>query len=347
MDFQSSLHPSGKQNRKAMRKLLLPLGLTLLFSACNTTSQPSAFKAESGEKNLKAIPDGVSEKEQNAKGLAGGGYTYSWTPEHTNNEGSYTVNATDVNGCVSSYATTLAASGTASKPDVVSTPLPAPAKTQEMIIRTGNLRFSLEEYKKGRSQIEQIIKSHNGYIASENEDNTTYNITNTMTVRVLNKDFDALMNGLGTVAKQINTKTVNTQDVTAEYVDIQARLKTKKEIDAQYIELLKKAVKIADIIEIEDKERVIREEIEAKEGELRLLKDQVSYSTINLVFYQNFEFAPEAHPGFFHRTAAALGSGWISFLNFIVALCYAWPAWIIIAIGIAVVVKVVRRRKVV
>ncbi len=137
-------------------------------------------------------------------------------------------------------------------------------RTPDMIIRNANLRFSVDDYRKGRSEIARIIKSHNAWLTSENEENSTYNITNSMVIRVLGKDFDALVNGLSAVAKQINTKTISADDVTAEFVDITARLKTKKDIEAQYLDLLKRATKISDILEIEEKARVLREEIDAK-----------------------------------------------------------------------------------
>ena len=70
-------------------------------------------------------------------------------------------------------------------------------------------------------------------------------------------------------------KNVSVQDVTEEYLDIEARLKTKKEVEARYIEILKSKTKtVEDVLKAEEQIRIIREEIEAREGRLNYLKNQ-------------------------------------------------------------------------
>jgi hypothetical protein len=210
---------------------------------------------------------------------------------------------------------------------------PVHFKTPEKIIKTADIAFRVDDYKKSRIEIEKIIRAAKAYIADENEQNTSYSISNNMTIRVLNNEFDALLEKLTDVAAEINSKNVNARDVTAQFVDVQARLKTKKEVEQRYVALLQKANKISEILEIEEKLRVIREEIEAKEGELKLLTDQVSYSTINLNFYQTHEFEPSSQPGFFNRMGSAMASGWKGLLEFSIVFMHAWPVWLILGAG--------------
>jgi hypothetical protein len=205
-------------------------------------------------------------------------------------------------------------------------------KTPEKIIKTAKISIRVEDYAKSRAEIEQMVKRSLGYIGQENEQNSSYSVSNNLEIRVPSAGFDSLVTRLVTVAREVSSKTVTTQDVTAQFVDIQARLKTKKEIERRYIELLSKATKISDILEIEEKIRVIREEIEAKEGELRYMSDQVSYSTIHLHFFQTFEYLPSERPGFFNRLASAFGSGWKGLLEFIIGFVNAWPVWLILSL---------------
>jgi hypothetical protein len=101
---------------------------------------------------------------------------------------------------------------------------------------------------------------------------------------------------------------------------------------------------VTDILEVEEKLRVIREEIESKEGELKYLNDQVDYSTINLSFHQDFEYTPQDRPGFFGRMATAFGNGWSGFLSFLVGMMYAWPLWLILSIGGYFLYKFIRKQ---
>lgn len=217
-------------------------------------------------------------------------------------------------------------------------------KVPEKIRKIANLNITVDDYKKARVDIEKIVKSGNAYIGSENEQNTTYSITNYMVIRVLNKDFDVMANKLLTVASHVNSKNITAEDVTAQFIDIQSRLKSKKEIEKRYLDILQKASKISDILEIEQKLGEIREQIEAKEGELKYLSDQVNYSTINLNFHQEFEYTPTDRPGFFGRLGNAFGNGWSGFLSFLVGFVYVWPLWLILGLGTYLLVKLIKRK---
>ena len=223
-------------------------------------------------------------------------------------------------------------------------PVSNPVKIAEKIKKTANIDISVDDYKVARTAIEKIVKSGNGYIGGENEQNSTYSISNSMTIRVSNKDFDAMVGNLSSVASHVNSKNIYMEDVTAQFVDITARLKTKKEVEKRYLDLLQKAVKVSDIIEVEEQLRVIREEIEAKEGELKYLNDQVDYSTIILSLHQNFEYAPEETPGFFGRMGHAFGNGWNGFLSFLIGIVYTWPVWLILGVLTYFLFKFIKRQ---
>ncbi|MCW3082963.1 MAG: hypothetical protein JWP12_329 [Bacteroidetes bacterium] len=209
----------------------------------------------------------------------------------------------------------------------------ATEKIPEKIKKTADIDLTVDDYKAAREAIGKIIASGHGYIGGENEQNSTYNITNRMLIRVTNKDFDAMVGNLSGIAAHVNSKNIYTEDVTAQFVDLTARLKSKKEVENRYLDLLKKAGKVDEILEVEEQLRVIQEEIESKEGELKYLKDQVDYSTINLNFHQDFEYKPADSPGFFGRIGNAFGNGWNGFLSFLVGLVYAWPMVLVLVIG--------------
>lgn len=82
----------------------------------------------------------------------------------------------------------------------------------------------MDDYKKARTQIEKIVKSGNAYIGGENEQNTTYSITDNIVIRVLNKNFDSMVSKLLTVAGNVNKKNISAEDVTAEFVDMNNKI---------------------------------------------------------------------------------------------------------------------------
>jgi hypothetical protein len=213
--------------------------------------------------------------------------------------------------------------------------------TQRQIIKTGWMRIEIKNYAKDLATIKGIIAKHQGYISGENESSTDYSLINNLTIRVPSAEFDSLAEDIARVAYKVDSKNINLNDVTEEFVDIEARLKTKKEVEQRYLEILDKAQTVQEILLVEQQLGVIREEIEAKEGRLKYLQSQVSLSTLTLEIHQDFTSKPGFK--FFSKMADALKGGWKGFLNVIVGLIYIWP--LILAAAIAIFWIVRRRRR--
>ncbi|WP_291721409.1 DUF4349 domain-containing protein [Bernardetia sp.] len=210
------------------------------------------------------------------------------------------------------------------------------------IIKTGNMSLRVQDLDKAKEEVLQKVKANKGFTSAANYNDYSYQKTQTVTIRVASSNFENLMKELTTIGF-VENQSQDAQDVSEEFVDIEARLKTKREVEKRYTELLKNAKTISEILEIEDKLRVIREEIEAKEGRLRYLKDQISLSTIHLTLTQkldNYSKPPER--SFFSRLSENMGEGWDDFLMFVVGVMRLWVFWLLLA---GVIFGIVRWRK--
>ncbi|PKP17228.1 MAG: hypothetical protein CVU05_15920, partial [Bacteroidetes bacterium HGW-Bacteroidetes-21] len=150
-------------------------------------------------------------------------------------------------------------------------------KTPEKIIKNGSISLLAEDYDTCVQKVKGIIKKYNAYISNENEYKTTYSISNTIIIRTTSNDFEKLCEDIEKSGDQVTAKNIEMLDVTEEFVDIQARLKTKKETEERYREILKSARTINEILEVESYLKSVREEIESAEGRLKYLNDKVSY----------------------------------------------------------------------
>ncbi len=215
-------------------------------------------------------------------------------------------------------------------------------KIPKKIIKTANRSFGAKEYKVTRAKIGKLITEYKGYISKENEQNTSYNISNTLMIRVEQKNFDALLDALTGTADKLESKSVNAVDVTAEFVDIIKRLENKRKYEAQYLELLKKAKSIDEILRVNEYIRALREEIEAKEGRLKYLQNQVGLSTITLYLHQDYNTVTF---GFFHKLSKALENGWSGLLVFILGVVTIWPFWIIVIAIIFIVKRIIKKAR--
>ena len=225
------------------------------------------------------------------------------------------------------------------------TAAPEPEKISPKIIKTADIRYRVDDYKKSRAAIGAIIAAHGAYIASEREANDAYTLSNTLIIRMESGSFDKLVEALVQGAAYLNYKNISVQDVTEEYVDMTLRLKTKRAVADQYEALLKRAGSISEVLEVERELRQVREEIESTEGRLRYLSNQVAYSTITLNIYQNLEHAPDTEIGFWAQVRDGLAGGWTAVCYIAIAIAYLWPLWVVVAIVVWLIRRAVRKHR--
>ena len=121
---------------------------------------------------------------------------------------------------------------------------------------------------------------------------------------------------------RVESESQSGQDVTAQYVDLEARLNNARNTEQRLIDLLKQRTgKLSDVLEVETELSRVREEIERMEGERRLLSKQVEYATLNATIAEEFKAPAQALPdstGTRFRNAAV--DGYQSVVNFIIGV---------------------------
>jgi hypothetical protein len=125
-------------------------------------------------------------------------------------------------------------------------------------------------------------------------------------------------------------------------------MEAKKKVRLRYLDMLKQAKNMQEILQVEKEVNDIQEQIEAGEGRVNYLSHAAAYSTIQLTFFQvlNAGAVVNDNPGFGKRILLAFSDGlhWIGELMIIFVTL--WPMWLAIAIGIFVVRKVITAARV-
>jgi hypothetical protein len=200
------------------------------------------------------------------------------------------------------------------------------------LIKTLNYKFEVEDSQKTTEAIEASVKKYPAYV-SDSKMNTDHAWMETkITIRVQNDFFHELIKEIDQQAKTIHSRNITTQDVAKEFVDLESRLKTKREVEQRYAEILRKnAGTITELLEAEQKIGELHEEIEATVSRINYLKDQVNYSTINLEFYQpvTHQLADTENNSIGKDFSEALYTGWSGLVNFTLVLAYVWPLLIV------------------
>lgn len=216
-------------------------------------------------------------------------------------------------------------------------------RVDRKLIREGFLEWETEEPESTAQRIQEAVVKYGAFIADDNVSRSSSRISHTVVVRVPEQNFDSLLAAVGEGVEKFDSRRINVQDVTEEYVDVEARLKTKKELEGRYLELLKQAKTVTEMLEIEREIGNLRAEIESIEGRLNYLKDRISLSTLHLTFYQQFEHADG--DSWADRFGEGFGNGWRNMVWFLVGLVNLWPFLLLILGGIFLVRRLLRRKK--
>jgi len=200
---------------------------------------------------------------------------------------------------------------------------------QSKIIKNGWITMEAQDYDAARRSVQQLITSFGAFVGNENEQRDEYRVRNSLVIKVHNSRFEELMSAIAAAkgVAHIDERRVSAVDVGEEFFDITSRLRSKREVEKRYLEILRQAKTIKDILSVEEKIRVIQEKIESAQGRLNYLNDRVSRSTIHVDIYQNLDYTvpPTERRGFWSKMGRAFESGWNGILNAIVFLGYLWP----------------------
>ncbi len=212
---------------------------------------------------------------------------------------------------------------------------------ERKLIKDGAVEFNTENLETTRNTVFEAVNKHSCYVSSDKTVKLSGSKRNRIVIRIPADKFDSFLKDATKGVKQFNSKEINVKDVTEQYIDIQARLKTKKELELRYQELFKRAHKISDLLEIEAQMEQLRSDIESIEGRLKYLQNRISYSTLTMTFYE--QLPNQNKTTFGRRFKNAFRNGWDNMIWFFVALTNIWP-FIIIGFGLITGVIMYRRK---
>ena len=220
---------------------------------------------------------------------------------------------------------------------------------KRMIIRTGTMSIENDSFDETEIKAKEIATNLGGFITNSTAQvNQSGKKQGSLTIRVQADKYDALLAEIAKTGKVMN-QNITGRDVTEEYVDAEARLKTQRELEARLLQLLaEKTSTLTAIVEVEQKLANVRENIEKTEGRMRMLKDQASYSTITVSIYEP-AILNTSSGGFFYELEQGFEKGLTGFtkvLSGIITVIIALsPIIAILGLIVYIAIRIIRKRK--
>ena len=165
---------------------------------------------------------------------------------------------------------------------------PAAAKaaiTSRKLIRQAELELAVASPGSTQTEIERLAERRGGYVIS-----ATHDIENgsalrervTVTVRVPEAQLSAAISEVKRLGHGTGSERITSSDVTDEYLDLGARLASQRQLELQYLEILKRAVTVKDALEVQKELAEVRTEIERLQGRQQFLAQESDFSTLSV-----------------------------------------------------------------
>lgn len=160
------------------------------------------------------------------------------------------------------------------------------------IIRDANLTLEVAAPTDAQRKITSIAESAGGFVVTseakrhENADPSRQGLQVTLVVRVPALQFGPVMDQIRAIGTRVVQEKITGQDVTEEFIDLEARIKTQKALEEQFLEIMKRANKVEDALEVQRQIAEVRTEIEKLEGRKRFLGNRASLSTITVTLQE-------------------------------------------------------------
>jgi hypothetical protein len=190
-------------------------------------------------------------------------------------------------------------------------PMPAPTAVayglgqelggERMIVRTASLAVVVEDTEESLGAIEDLATDLGGYISNLNTWRVNEQLAASVTLRVPVESFDEARERIKALATELEKEDVSGQDVTEEYVDLDARLRNLQVAEEELLELLASAQEThrdaESILAIYREITNVRQQIEQIRGRMQYLENTSSLATLTINLTPEEEVKPVVEPG--------------------------------------------------
>lgn len=214
------------------------------------------------------------------------------------------------------------------------------------IIYTADVEIESETYDDAMTTIRSLLDESDGYISSTSQSGSSVdgNRYANYTCRIPSQKYRAFLDGLSG-AGNVYSVSEYTDDITMEYIDVEARISSLEAQRDRLQQLADEAEDIETLLSIETQLSNVQYQLESYTAQMRSYDNQVDYSTVN-IYLREVRKVSEG-TGFGTRIRAAFSGSWENFVSgvqgFVIAVIYALPMIVILAIIAAIVIPLMVR----
>lgn len=222
-----------------------------------------------------------------------------------------------------------------------------PQDGRKIILNTG-LEIETKDFPDSCAAIRGLVAQNGGYLSSS-ETFTSYNGQQaSFTAMIPAEKHGAFLSALEGSAT-ITRRSDSSQDITADYIDVEARLNALRTQEKRLTELMAQAQNLTDLIAIQDKLTDVQYEIERYTSTQRSYDQLVAYSTVSITVCEVREITSPQPVSFWDKAGRAFTDSWNATFQFAqnvgIGIIFSLPALLFIGILALVVLLIIRRQR--
>jgi hypothetical protein len=160
-------------------------------------------------------------------------------------------------------------------------------EVDKRVIKTGEMNMRVNSIEIAIDQIKNIARTHGGDEVSSDFSKSTGRKQGYIIVKIPVEKYTETFEAIKDIAPLVTHESSRAQDVTAQFIDLESRIKNKKEHESRLRTFFDRAEDVDELIQIERELARVRTEIEQMEGQLNYLKDQTQFSTIHITLLED------------------------------------------------------------
>ena len=222
------------------------------------------------------------------------------------------------------------------------------------IIRNADITIEVASTSDAQHRVTSIAEAYGGFVVtSESKQRQSVDPAQRATdfklvVRVPANQFGVALDEIKKLATNVPEEKATGQDVTEEFIDLEARIKTQKALEAQFLGIMRQAYKVEDALEVQRQIAEVRTEIERLEGRKRFIENRSSLATITVNIEAPKPVLVTTTTGFGHSLREAISesvevaSGFVLFfIRFVIVML---PVLLFVGLPTTLVLRYMVRR---
>ena len=234
-------------------------------------------------------------------------------------------------------------------------PRGAPGQTEasvveRKIVTNVDLNVRVDDVNKAMEAVTQLVEANGGFIVTVTRNEDDFESNAFMSFRVPSNSLEATLARVRDISERVERENRSSQDVTSEFVDVEARLSNLRAAEQQLLALYERSGKVSDVLEVQRELTNVRGNIESLQGRLNYLSQTTATSLVSVWFHPTTDPAPITDPGWSpSETARSATRGLASFgrwfVDVVITIAIFSPVWIPVLVLILALVLWDQRRQ--